>query len=71
MVEVKRERAWSKLAQANSPVGIADPDSDTGQLLGIGPCKDKTVVTSGTYERYFEIDGELYHHVLYSRWISV
>ena len=45
-------------------VGIADPDSDTGQLLGIVPCKDKTVVTSGTYERYFEIDGELYHHCL-------
>lgn len=45
-------------------VGIADPDSDKGQLLGIVPCKDKTVVTSGTYERYFEKDGELYHHVL-------
>ena len=45
-------------------VGIGDPDSDTGQLLGIIPCKDKTVVTSGTYERYFEADGQKYHHVL-------
>ena len=43
-------------------VGIADPNSDG--LLGLLKCKDKTVVTSGTYERYFEIDGKRYHHVL-------
>ncbi len=45
-------------------VGIADPTSETGQLLGIVPCEDKTVVTSGTYERYIEADGRTYHHVL-------
>ena len=43
-------------------VGIADPNSSN--LLGVVSCKDKTVVTSGTYERYFEIDGKRYHHVL-------
>lgn len=26
--------------------------------------KDQTVVTSGTYERHFNIDGKEYHHVL-------
>ncbi len=45
-------------------VGIADPTSETGDLLGILPCADKTVVTSGTYERYFEVDGVRYHHIL-------
>ncbi|MBQ1959879.1 MAG: FAD:protein FMN transferase [Firmicutes bacterium] len=45
-------------------IGIADPASKTGDLLGILPCTDKTVVTSGTYERYFEQDGVKYHHIL-------
>lgn len=45
-------------------IGIKDPLSESGELLGIVSCKDKTVVTSGTYERYFEVDGKKYHHVL-------
>ena len=45
-------------------VGISDPQSDSGALLGVLNCRDKTIVTSGTYERYFEIDGVRYHHIL-------
>jgi len=45
-------------------IGVADPMSDKGELIGIISCNNKTVVTSGTYERYFEIDGVKYHHVL-------
>lgn len=47
-------------------VGIKDPKSDVGELLGTLPVNDKTVVTSGTYERYFVEDGEKYHHILNS-----
>ncbi len=45
-------------------LGIRDPLSDTGELLGIYPGKDLTVVTSGTYERFIEVDGKKYHHIL-------
>ena len=45
-------------------IGITDPSSKTGNLLGLMPCSDKTVVTSGTYERYFQQDGVKYHHIL-------
>lgn len=45
-------------------IGIGSPVSDKGDLLGTLPGSDMTVVTSGTYERYFEADGIKYHHVL-------
>ena len=50
--------------QEDFKIGIKDPTSEDGSLLGLVPCKNKTVVTSGTYERYFEKDGVKYHHIL-------
>ncbi len=45
-------------------VGIKDPLGHSGQPFCIVKVSDKTVVTSGIYERYFEKDGKLYHHIL-------
>ena len=45
-------------------IGIRDPQSDSGDLAGVLRCSDKTVVSSGTYERYFEADGKRYHHII-------
>ena len=50
--------------QEDFSLGIRDPRSDTGELLGIYPGKDITIVTSGTYERFIEVDGVKYHHIL-------
>ena len=50
--------------EADFILGIRDPDSETGDLLGVLPGKDVTVVTSGTYERFIEVDGVKYHHIL-------
>lgn len=45
-------------------VGIQDPRQGRGSVMAIIEASDKTIVTSGNYERYFEEDGKVYHHIL-------
>lgn len=45
-------------------IGIEKPFSDRSEIVGVVTVKDATVVTSGIYERCFEQDGRLYHHIL-------
>lgn len=45
-------------------IGIQDPGKKRGQHLGTLQVVNKTIVTSGIYERFFEADGKLYHHIL-------
>lgn len=45
-------------------IGITDPDN-TDTYMGTVSCADKTVATSGSYERYFEgDDGKIYSHII-------
>ena len=45
-------------------IGIEAPFSDRTEIIGSINVADKTTVTSGVYERMFEIDGKIYHHIL-------
>ncbi|MBF0787591.1 MULTISPECIES: FAD:protein FMN transferase [unclassified Streptococcus] len=45
-------------------VGVQDPDEVRGTVVGSVYVTDGSVVTSGIYERYLEVDGVLYHHIL-------
>lgn len=45
-------------------IGIKHPDrSKSGAILSL-KLENKSVVTSGIYERFFEEDGKIYHHIL-------
>lgn len=45
-------------------VGIQKPFADTGTSIMTVEDSDRSIVSSGNYERYFEADGVLYHHIL-------
>lgn len=45
-------------------VGIQHPDRCTGIAMGSVMLRDQCAVTSGDYERYYEVDGVRYHHIV-------
>ncbi|MGC9313050.1 MAG: FAD:protein FMN transferase [Sediminispirochaetaceae bacterium] len=45
-------------------IGIQSPDDERGRYIGVLEIRDRAVVTSGKYERYFTEEGRRYHHIL-------
>lgn len=45
-------------------VGVQDPDETRGATVGSVYQTNRSIVTSGIYERYLEVDGKIYHHIL-------
>ena len=44
-------------------IAVQDPDNPSG-YTGILQVSDKMVITSGGYQRYFEMGGKTYHHIV-------
>lgn len=44
--------------------GIENPTEESDEFLAILNIHDLSVVTSGSYERYYEVDGRRYHHII-------
>ncbi len=45
-------------------IGIRKPFGEDGETITAVDVTDRSIVTSGRYERYFEKDGRIYHHIL-------
>lgn len=54
----------SKEGQDKWKIGLQNPYKERNKHLGVLNVKDESIVTSGIYERKFEKDGKLYHHIL-------
>lgn len=48
----------------NWRIALQDPSGERGKHFSIEELSNKTAVTSGSYERYFEKDGKIYHHII-------
>lgn len=49
---------------SNFNIGLQKPFADRDETFEVLGIDDLSVVTSGVYERHFEIDGKNYHHIL-------
>lgn len=45
-------------------VGIQNPSDTRGEHIGVISVENKSVVTSGNYERYFTKEEKIYHHII-------
>lgn len=55
------KKSWRK----DFTIGIRNPQPDSSNSIFTAiSCQDQSVVTSGTYERYFVQNGVTYHHIL-------
>jgi thiamine biosynthesis lipoprotein len=45
-------------------IGIKDPNQDVSAQIGLLAAQNESVATSGVYERYLEVDGKIYPHIL-------
>lgn len=53
-----------KIDGSDYTIGIERPFDENKNAMAAVKVKDKSVVTSGIYERYFKVQNTLYHHIL-------
>lgn len=54
----------SKTDGSKYNIGIQKPFNETGEPITSIKVADKSIVTTGIYQRYFEVNGKIYHHIL-------
>ena len=45
-------------------IGVRDPKGESSDIVGVLKLQDNSIVSSGTYERFFIENGKRYHHIL-------
>lgn len=53
-----------KTTSSEFTIGIQYPFKETSDIIAKVKTKNKSIVSSGSYERYFKKNGKIYHHIL-------
>ncbi len=53
-----------KSSSSDFTIGIQYPFKENSDIIAKVVAKDKSIVSSGSYERYFKKNGKIYHHIL-------
>ena len=53
-----------KDGKENYKIGIQKPFDESGEVICSLNISNKSIVTSGDYQRYFEENGKIYHHII-------
>lgn len=62
--QTKQKLGLSKEDKSAFLIGLQKPFESHQEVVGTLNIHDLSVVSSGIYERYFRVDGTLYHHIL-------
>ena len=66
VIDLSGDVALAGEKQDGSPwrIGVRNPFGSRSELIGVVETGEASIVTSGTYERQFESDGVIYHHII-------
>lgn len=57
-------KAGNHYKNSTYKIGIEEPKKDSNEIYKIVKGNNISVITSGSYERFYEYNGEIYHHII-------
>ncbi|MBE5861060.1 MAG: FAD:protein FMN transferase [Butyrivibrio sp.] len=64
LIGSKKRSGNKEMSDEDFVIGIQKPFGESDETSALIHVSDKSIVTSGVYDRYFKADDKIYHHIL-------